>query len=220
MCSVTVAGSCHSWVEPQTCSRSSSRLKTCSEAVARKGQEIEFLGGEIDGAAVDLDPVGGPVDDETVVLDLGDGLGRMAPAQDGPDAGFELGQGAGLHHVVVGPEVEDPDAFGLLRASGEDDHREGPVAAEPGEDLVAVDAGQAQIQEDQVVLAQAGLPEGGGTVDRLAHLVAHPLEEQPGGRPAGLVVFGDEDGPLVVGHCHKTHPYTFVVRRLRLEGLL
>ena len=42
---------------------------------------------------------------------------------------FELVERAGLHHVVVGSEVEDPDPLLLLTAPGEDDHRHAAVAS-------------------------------------------------------------------------------------------
>ena len=141
----------------------------------QEGQEIELLRGEVDGPSVDLDPVGGTVDDQSVVLDLVHGVRRMPPPQDGADAGFELGQRAGLHDVVVGPEIEDTDPLGLLGPAGEHDHGQGAVPAQAGEDLVPVDPRQAQVEQDQVVLAQAGLTQGGRPVDRLAHVVAHAL---------------------------------------------
>ena len=72
--------------------------------------------------------MGGPVDDQTVVLDPVHRLGRMPPAQNGADTGFELGQGARLHHVVVGPEVQDPDPLGLLGPARQDDHGQSTVA--------------------------------------------------------------------------------------------
>jgi hypothetical protein len=144
----------------------------------------------------------------------------MAPAEHGADAGFELGERAGLHDVVVGPEVEDTDPLGLFGAAGEDDDGEGAVPAEPGEDLVAVDPGKTEVQKDQVVLAEAGFSQGRRAIDGLADVVADALEEEPGGGPGSLVVFGDEHGPLVLGHCHNAHLYTFVFRRLRLEPRL
>ena len=69
-CSVTVAGSCHSWVEPHTCSSSSSRVKTWSGVAARKARRSNSLGVRSIVVPLDHDPVRGPVDHEAVVLDL------------------------------------------------------------------------------------------------------------------------------------------------------
>ena len=79
-----------------------------------EGEEVEFLGGELDLLLVHLDAVGGAVDDQPVVLDASGTAGGLTAPQHGPDPGVQLRQGAGLHHIVVRTQIQDPDALCLL----------------------------------------------------------------------------------------------------------
>ena len=56
----------------------------------------------------------------------------------------------GFGHVVVGAELEPGDAVGLLVAGGQHHDRHVRVRADPAADLEAVDAGQADVEHDQL----------------------------------------------------------------------
>ena len=72
------------------------------------------------------------------------------PAQDGPDAGHKLLELEGLGEVVVGPQVEALHAVVHLVAGGEHDHGHAGDLAQPAAKLEAVDAGQHEVEDDEV----------------------------------------------------------------------
>ena len=83
-------------------------------------------------------------------------------------AGVELGNAEWLREVVVGSGIQRGDLVALLVASGEDDDRRRSIAADVVDHDQATDAGEAEIEEDEVwpsllPLAQRLLTIGGRT---------------------------------------------------------
>jgi hypothetical protein len=104
--------------------------------------------------------------------------GRLTdPAQDRSHPGGQLGRGEGLHHVVVGPQLEPEHAVGLPAPGGDQDHGDVARAADGGQDVEAVLGGEHDVEDDEVGgtprQRRRGLGPGGG----LLHLVALGLEE-------------------------------------------
>ncbi len=93
---------------------------------------------------------------------------RHGAAQHGVDPGHELVEAEGLGHVVVAAGGEAPDLVLGAVAGGEEQHGR-PVAPgpQPPAHLRAVDVGQHDVQQHQVVAAPLGqrhgvAPGGGG----------------------------------------------------------
>ena len=131
------------------------------------------------------------------------GAARRAPAQQRPDPGQQLLALEGLDQVVVGAAVEAVDAVLGLGAGGQHQDRHVAVGAQPAADLDAVEARQAEVEDDQVG------DEAGGDVERLdpvgrgADLVA--LVAQRAAQDVGDlgVVLDEQDaaaGDLGLGH--------------------
>src|SRR5439155_6530389 len=95
------------------------------------------------------------VDDEILVAD-DPPPGRIrevaiGPSQEGADAAHQLAQAERLGQVVVGAELEADDPVDLLLASGQEEHRHLRAAGtQAAEDLEAVHAGQADVEDDEV----------------------------------------------------------------------
>ena len=73
----------------------------------------------------------------------------VGPAEDGFDAGDELGGGEGLREVIVAPELEAEHAVDLAVARGEEDHRQLRRLADSLAHLEAVDVGEAYVEHDE-----------------------------------------------------------------------
>ena len=80
---------------------------------------------------------------------------RSAAAEDGADAGDQLGHAERLHEVVVGAELEPHDAIGLEPSGGEHDDRHPRRRADRPADVAAVDVGQHEVEQDDVRLVPA-----------------------------------------------------------------
>ncbi len=89
-----------------------------------------------------------PVDLDGAAVD-----GALRPAQDGFDPCEQLARVEGLAKVVVGAELEAEDAVDIFVACGQ--HQDWYAAGLPHllQDFEAVDAGQHDIENDQVVAA-------------------------------------------------------------------
>ena len=87
------------------------------------------------------------------------GAGRaLDPPQQHPDPGHELARRERLGHVVVGADAEPDEQVGLVVAGGEHQHRApGGRPAAPAH-LEAVEAGQHQVEHDEVRVAGRGAP--------------------------------------------------------------
>ena len=87
------------------------------------------------------------------------GAADLLAAQDGADAGVELAQAEGLGDVVVGAELEADDAVDLLLAvAGDDD--DGNVGDRPdlAQEVEAVLAAEAEVEQDDARLGAAEVP--------------------------------------------------------------
>ena len=112
------------------------------------------------------------------------------------DPRHHLGGLEGLEHVVGAPRFEGPEPVGPVLQGAHEDHRDlagRAVGAEAPADLVAVDAGQPDVQEDHLGRGLLDDLEGGGPVrgqaDRVA-AIAQDRAEHPHVHPA---VVHDQD---------------------------
>ena len=76
--------------------------------------------------------------------------GASAPPKLGPNAGHQLARAERLDDVVVGPQVEADDLVRVAAARGEQDDRHIAVLAQPAADLQPVEAGQHDVEQDEV----------------------------------------------------------------------
>jgi hypothetical protein len=110
-------------------------------------QQVELFRGELEFRIADPGPPGIPIDPDTL-HDVG--LRGTAPEQRA-DPGQQFGEPERLRHVVVGPCVEADHGVHLVRAGGEDQHRHGlTVGAQPAAHFQPVEAGQPDVEHDQV----------------------------------------------------------------------
>ena len=121
------------------------------------------------------------------------GAGRR-PAQRGLHAGEELRERQRLRDVVVRPELEAADLVRLRAAGRDHEDRHAAELAEALEELPAIEAGQRDVQDDQVgplvVEPAQGVGSGPGGDRSVAGLPDPQLDER---RELGLVL-DDEDG--------------------------
>jgi hypothetical protein len=131
-------------------------------------EEGEFAGGEIDGVAGAFDFAGDGIDGE--IVDLEEGRDIVFSAEQGADAGEELIKIEGFDEVIIGAAIEAADAVLAGVAGGEDEDTGGGFAfAEGAEDVHAVDAGEHEVEKDDIVFARESKAEAvwavGGGVD-------------------------------------------------------
>jgi hypothetical protein len=127
------------------------------------------------------------------------GVGLVA-AQDRVDAGDELGGREGLDDVVVGAEAQPVDAVGLLPLGGQQDdrHPRAAAVAQRTHDLQPVDAGQHQVEHDEVRVPVGGVRERGVAVGRDPRLVAGALEVAGDDLGDRRLVVDDEHAPAAL----------------------
>jgi len=113
------------------------------------GDELEFFGGEVDGASLDGDGVGDGVDEEVSGLNGAGGALRGA-AEVGADAGEEFVVAEGLGDVVVGASVEGFDLGALVVADGEYEDGGGGGGADGAADVDAGHGGHHEVGDDEV----------------------------------------------------------------------
>ena len=135
-----------------------------------------------------------------------DRIGEVAvrAAQQRLDPAHQLAQPERLGQVVVGAELEADDLVDLVVARGQDQDRHlGAGGAHAAQDLEAVDAGQADVEDDEVRRLVGGdleaLLAGAGDRDLVALLLEGVLD--PAGD--GVLVFDDEDGGGHAGMLHR-----------------
>ena len=122
-----------------------------ARAVEQRFQQRELARRDRDRPAAVRDLAGGGIERERAVRDLRLGAAGVA-AEHGADARRELLQAEGLDQVVVGAEIEALHPVGDRVARGEDEHRDAVLApAQAVEDLEPVLAGQAEVEEHEVV---------------------------------------------------------------------
>jgi len=121
-------------------------------------------------------------------------------AQQGADAGEQLGIGEGFHQVVVGAGVEPFDAVHRSTACGEHQDGQVPIRAQLPAHLEPVDAGHHEIEDDKVGPARANLFERLGAAERDIDVVAFRTEDALDGRGNHRVVVDHEDPPGAHAH--------------------
>ena len=139
------------------------------------GQQVELPAGQLHRSTVDGDlpavrvqghrPCG-----ELMGLAL---LSTAGGAEGGTDAGQQLFDSEGLGHVVVCAGVQSGHLIHHGVPCREQDDRSAPpflpVAAQ---DFQAVETGEQDVQQNQVVFPREGTFQAGAAVQRLLHLVA------------------------------------------------
>ena len=146
--------------------------------------------------AVDGHGAGVAVDDQAAVLHAGHRGLVVAPAQHGAYPSLELGKGERLDDEVVRAQIEHADPLLLRVTPGADDHRHRAVTPDLGQNLGPVDAGQAQVQDDQVGRVLEDGAQRRRAVGGLRHPVATALEVVVERGAATVVVFGHQDRAL------------------------
>ena len=177
--------------------------EVCEEVELEAGQ-IERLTVESCRAASGVDHERG--DDQPVAVG-----GRVGvAAEHRADASVDLRGREGFDDVVVGAGVEEPDDLGLVVAGGGHDHRCRGDAAEHGQDLAAVEVGEAKVEDDDVGLPvdRGGERVGAGGLG--AHRVASVGETAYQRGADVLIVLDDE---------HRRHLPTIRNRREVRLGL-
>ncbi len=166
-----------------------------ARAGRERGQQPELGRGEVDRPPGDLGTHPGHIEDHVACPDdvarLG---GPLGASQDGLDARDELARGERLGQVVVGAHLEPEQLVELVVARGQHHDRDRGVATELAGDLETVEAGQAEVEDDEIgVLAPRGL-DGARAIGcrqhgeaRVLEVVARELDD------LGFVV-DDEDG--------------------------
>jgi hypothetical protein len=119
-------------------------------------EEVEegvFLGGELEGFTSVEDFVGAGVHFEVAPEAIAAVADLVAPAEEGADAGHEFLEVEGFDHVVVGSGVEAVDFVGDGVAGGEHEDWGGElVAAQAATEADAVDFGEGDVEDEEVVL--------------------------------------------------------------------
>ena len=111
------------------------------------------------------------------------------------DPGEQLAGAERLGDVVVGAGVERRDLVPLLAPRREDDDRNGRPLAQPADHVEAVHVGQAEIEDDDVGLARAGLDDALRARRRLEEPVAVALERGAEEAPDLRLVLDEDDRP-------------------------
>ena len=125
----------------------------------------------------------------------------VAPADDRTNACHQLAETERLHHVVVGPELEEHDAIDFLGARGEHDDRDVRATAQRPAHIRAIAIGEAEIQEHE--LGHGRGERGGGRGDARD---GETVTREPGDER-----FGDRVVVLDEEHVHRS---MFTVRSI------
>ena len=120
----------------------------------------------------------------------------------GGDARDELAGAERLRQVVVGALVETEQLVGLLAARGGHDDRRLRAGVDAAADLDAVEAGQHQVEHDQVRGALGEGVERGEAVPDDAHVVALAQQVALDDLGDDGFVLDDEDAVALAGHAH------------------
>ncbi len=121
----------------------------------QQGQQVELGEGQVDFFALPPDLAAVQVDDQAGELEacLGLLLGYhlLAAAEVGPHPGQQLPDLEGLGDIVVRPHLQTDHHVDGVVLGGEHDHGDlGPVGPQLPADIHATDAGQVEVEEDQV----------------------------------------------------------------------
>jgi D-alanyl-D-alanine carboxypeptidase/D-alanyl-D-alanine-endopeptidase (penicillin-binding protein 4) len=115
--------------------------------------------------------------------------GRRRPSGDGSDARHQLSQPEGLDEVVVGAELQPDDPIGLLAPGAHDDDRHIAAGPQPTADLVAVDVGEPEVEQDDVGGRRVEGLAAGGDVPHVEPVPFQPRDQRLGD---GAVVLDQE----------------------------
>jgi hypothetical protein len=171
-------------------------------------QQHDLPFGEVDGPRKRLGAHSAEVDHEGSDLELRASLDRRvrpggAP-QDALDAELELLDHEGLRQIIVGAEAEPQDSIGIGTPGGEEQNRDRvATVAEPTTHLEAVDAGQHDVQHDEI---ESVGPRFDGLQSPLSRVHGLDLETVQGQRLAQtvgevwIVLDQQESGGLSVQH--------------------
>ena len=145
--------------------------------------------GRSGGRGVRLGPVG--VGDVAVLALLPP---PFVPPQQALDPRQQLGEVERLGDVVVGAELEAVDHVVRLVARGEhQDRREVAVLAQPLADLEAVDLGQADVEQDEVVAPRLGRGQPGAAVAGDVDVVLLAVQVDAQALGEGFLVLDEQD---------------------------
>lgn len=126
------------------------RVREAEEEVELRRGQVHVHPVAADAPASGIDQ--GPEPDRALVE-----RGRpVRPAQERPDPRHELADAEGLAEVVVGADAEADLEVRLGVARGQHEHRHAAVALDPAADLEAVQAGEHEVEDDDVRLESAG----------------------------------------------------------------
>jgi hypothetical protein len=116
-------------------------------------QQEKFLGRQVHGAAVNGHRVPLDVHHQRAVAEQASRVGPLRAAKQRADARDDFVRAEWLGDVVIGSQLEPDDAVGFLGAGGEHDDRHGRggrIGAQRAADFQPVEAGQHQVQQDQI----------------------------------------------------------------------
>src|SRR3954453_1610337 len=178
-------------------------------AAHEQREQVELLGGRLDGRAGPRHRAGRGIEADVADLDrrvLVGGRGRRGrrggAAQHGADAGGDLAGAERLDDVVVGAELEADHAVGLLAPGGQHDDRHLRVAPDLAGDVVARAVGEHEVEQDEVRADGRRLLERGGGGAGHLEMEALAREGLGEGLRDGRLVLDQEDRPPAGCHVH------------------
>src|SRR5450759_888635 len=159
------------------------------------GEQVELLAGEVDDLPVDRHAPRRSVDLHAGRAVDGARRGALRPLEQRADPREQLRHLEGLAEVVVRAGVETLHHVGGVGTRGEhEDRNTVSAAAETGRDLEPVDAGQHQVQHDEVGTGRRDRLERRGAVGRPPYLEAVVRELELDESGDALVVLHQQDG--------------------------
>jgi len=159
-------------------------------------EQVELLAGQPHGLPGKCHLTCPSVDGQLVERDrLRNGLCRhFRTLEDITDADRQLPRGERLGDIVVGTELESDDAIGGLTASGQHDHGQGTVGADPAAKGEPVRAGKHHVEHDEVGSTALDDRSCGIPVGRLECVEAVALQVAHDDVAHDRLVVDDEDG--------------------------
>ncbi len=164
-------------------------------------EDGEFLGGQLDGRAVDLEGVRGRVEHDAARRQDGGAIGQVPPGER-PDAGEQLAHGERLDHVVIRARLEPAHPV-VDRVTGgqHQDRRAHLLLAELPADAQSIRSREHDVHDHDVV----GRAEHGG--DALVPFV-NDVDREPRLAEATLDAGGEPPVVLDQQHSHELqYPY-------------
>src|SRR5665647_906016 len=176
-------------------------------------QQVKLGRRQVHLVGVGPHPTRGPVDAQTVDVDVGCrsgcGAGAFDPAEQCPDPRDELPHREGLGHVVVRADAQPHEEVDLVVAGCEHQHGDRPIRLEAPAHLVSVKTGQHDVEHHQLGVPRGSPFEGCEPVMHLVDGEALSLQARGDGLGDGSLVLDDQDA----GFCGSP-----LERRERLGG--